>query len=236
MAKLNYGELYRAVRDFNKTIRELQRANKDLDLPSYKDYKYVKQGIQTKQELNVVINRLKKFQIKSAEEVIELAKRQLDYDRVKALKNLQSQKRAKIRDIKKKQGSFGMQDKDLMILKGEIKAVRQATISSEKLDRIRFLASAKSNQNLTKLKIYKENMKKAIAQNFDLLEDEMLYKQTMAKINELDDSEFYELVKDDENIRDAKTYYVDKSFQKLKKLAMKLGVYGIEDVELNVKE
>ena len=41
MAKLNYGELYRAVRDFNKTIRELQRANKDLDLPSYKDYKYV---------------------------------------------------------------------------------------------------------------------------------------------------------------------------------------------------
>ena len=29
MAKLNYGELYRAVRDFNKTIRELQRANKD---------------------------------------------------------------------------------------------------------------------------------------------------------------------------------------------------------------
>ena len=56
MAKLNYGELYRAVRDFNKTIRELQKANKDLDLPSYKDYKYVKQGIQTKQELNVVIN------------------------------------------------------------------------------------------------------------------------------------------------------------------------------------
>ena len=44
------------------------------------------------------------------------------------------------------------------------------------------------------------------------------------------------IVEDDENIRDAKTYYVDKSFQKLKKLAMKLGVHGIEDVELNVKE
>lgn len=236
MAKLNYGELYRAVRDFNKTIRELQKANKDLDLPSYKDYKYLKQGIQTKQELNVVVNRLKKYKDKSAEEVIEIAQKQLNYDRAKALKTLEAQKRARRKDIKAKQGSFGMNDQDLMILKGEMKAVRKATISSEKLDRIRFLASSRSNRYYSNLKVYKENMKKAIAQNFDMLEDQMLYKQVMAKINQLSDGQFYELVKDDENVRDAKTYYVDKSFQKLKKLAMKLGVHGIEDVELNVKE
>lgn len=57
----DYLSLGRAVANFNKKINELQKQEKKLYLPELKSYKDIKENIQTRQELNRVINSLKRF-------------------------------------------------------------------------------------------------------------------------------------------------------------------------------
>lgn len=57
----DYLSLGRAVANFNKKINELQKEEKKLYLPETKNYKEIKQNIQTRNELNRIINSLKRF-------------------------------------------------------------------------------------------------------------------------------------------------------------------------------
>lgn len=62
-------KLSRAVRDFNKKVRELKREENKLYLPEEIEYKDTKQNISTRRELNRIINSLKRFQREGAEEL-----------------------------------------------------------------------------------------------------------------------------------------------------------------------
>lgn len=62
-------KLSRAVRDFNKKVRELKKEENKLYLPEEIEYKDTKQNITTRRELNRVINSLKRFQREGAEEL-----------------------------------------------------------------------------------------------------------------------------------------------------------------------
>lgn len=61
--------LGRAVANFNKKINELNKEENKNYLPNVLDYKVVKQGITTRNELKRVINSLRRFNQKGAEEL-----------------------------------------------------------------------------------------------------------------------------------------------------------------------
>lgn len=65
----DYLSLGRAVANFNKKINKLNKEEKKLYLPELKNYKDIKENIQTRQELNRVINSLKRFSKKGAEDL-----------------------------------------------------------------------------------------------------------------------------------------------------------------------
>lgn len=65
----DYLSLGKAVANFNKKINELQSEEKKLYLPELKNYKDIKENIQTRQELNRVIKSLKRFSKEGAEEL-----------------------------------------------------------------------------------------------------------------------------------------------------------------------
>lgn len=67
----DYIRLGRAVSDFNKKINELQQEENKLYLPTPLSYSNVKENITTRQELNRMINSLRRFQQEDAGELYE---------------------------------------------------------------------------------------------------------------------------------------------------------------------
>lgn len=65
--KQDYLSLGRAVSNFNKKINELQKEEKKLYLPETISYKDIKSKIYTRNELNRIINSLKRFSKPGAE-------------------------------------------------------------------------------------------------------------------------------------------------------------------------
>lgn len=66
------GKLSSAVSRFNKTIKKLESAESDLVLPDIVDYKELKSGITTRQELNRMIGSLRRFTVPSKQKAIKL--------------------------------------------------------------------------------------------------------------------------------------------------------------------
>lgn len=63
----DFSRLGRAISDFNKKIRELQSEENKLYLPEELNYREAKEDIKTRNELNRLINSLKRFQRPGAE-------------------------------------------------------------------------------------------------------------------------------------------------------------------------
>lgn len=67
----DYIKLGKAVSDFNKKVKELQKIEDRSVLPALERYNYYKTGIQTRKEFNRVINSLRSFLKEGAEEIVE---------------------------------------------------------------------------------------------------------------------------------------------------------------------
>jgi hypothetical protein len=67
----DYIKLGRAVSNFNKKINSLQREENKMYLPEILNYKDIKADITTRQELNRMINSLRRFQQEDASELYE---------------------------------------------------------------------------------------------------------------------------------------------------------------------
>lgn len=67
----DYLTLGRAVAQFNRKINELNKEEKKLYLPENITYSNVKEGIQTRAELNRVINSLRRFSKQGAEDLFQ---------------------------------------------------------------------------------------------------------------------------------------------------------------------
>ena len=65
----DYVKLGRAVSDFNKKINQLNAEERRLYLPDLVDYKVAKEEILTRQDLNRMINSLRRFKEEGAEEL-----------------------------------------------------------------------------------------------------------------------------------------------------------------------
>lgn len=65
----DYITLGKAVAGFNRKINELNQEEKRLYLPEIMKYKDLKENITTRQELNRIINNLRKFNVEGAEDL-----------------------------------------------------------------------------------------------------------------------------------------------------------------------
>lgn len=191
--------LGRAISKFNKTINEIEVDEKDV-LPELKNFKELKQTINSRKELNRVINALNRANVdnltktkeySSGEEITVWEYQEINKAMKRAMRNLESERAS----ILSGRESIGMGDERL----SEIKAIES---SLEKLDtktgrdfdtlKNRILSLGRSDYKITRDKQFQENFYKALEgisnfQNYDVL------KRELDKIK--NPSKFYDYVK-----------------------------------------
>lgn len=191
--------LGRAISKFNKTINEIEVDERDV-LPELRNFKELKQTINSRKELNRVINALnrantenltKTFEYSSGEAITQWEHQEINKAMKRTLRNLESERAS----ILSGRESIGMGDERL----SEIKAIEA---SLEKLDtktgrafddlKDRIFSLGRSDYKITKDKQFQENFYKALEgisnfQNYEVL------KRELDKIK--NPSKFYDYVK-----------------------------------------
>lgn len=177
--------LGRAISKFNKTINEIEVDERDV-LPELRNFKELKQTINSRKELNRIINALnrantenltKTFEYSSGEAITQWEHQEINKAMKRTLRNLESERAS----ILSGRESIGMGDERL----SEIKAIEA---SLEKLDtktgrafddlKSRIFSLGRSDYKITKDKQFQENFYKALEgisnfQNYDVLKHEL---------------------------------------------------------------
>lgn len=238
----DYARLSYWVRKFNSKIKELEREEKKLYLPSLLTYKEVKSQILTRQELNRTINSLKRFQRKGAEDIrITEGGEKLSNWEYKELKILQ---RASSRHLRSEIQS--LKHDGVPYITSEERQLRATINNIMKLDnaqkadfhriKSRILFIGRSDYEYKKAVIWRENYLKTI-QNFSGYKG---YDKLMEVVNSFSDPvKFFNFIKDRTEvlISDYLHFLSDKSMKQAQfnQLLRELGI-DIEDTEEDLLE
>ena len=219
--KGDYITLGKAVSQFNRKINELQKEETRTYLPELIDYKDIKENITTRNELNRIINSLRRFKKEGEEELTKWE-----------IKELRIQKSIKKRRLKAelKELEKPLESGFSMVQMGSQRA-RKIVAELKNLDQLEYKKGydfKRQKQNLkstgtsdyqmkrsiTYKKNYIENMKKySHLKNYEILKNKM-----ESFVNPFD---FYEYVKDKELIKDltyqSDEYYTQEEFNEFLK-------------------
>ena len=217
--KKDYIRLGKAVSDFNKKIKELQ-VNENINyLPNLEEYSEVKKTIATRQELNRVINSLRRFQKEGAEDLYKTEAgeeltiweyNELNRLRKQAIKRLNEEKAPLEEPISSGFSKAQMGSSEYKRLQANIENISKLEelkgyeFQSLK-QRLRFIGA--SDYVYKKAVIYKQNYLEELEKyssfdNYDLL---------IKKINNLSPERFYEVMSATELTKDL-TYQSDQMF------------------------
>lgn len=209
--KGDYIRLGRAISKFNKMINEIEVDEKDV-LPEMRNYKELKESINSRKELNRVINALNRANVDSLTQTREYASGEeitrWEYNEInkamrRAMRNLESERAG----ILAGRESIGMGEERL----SEIKAIERSfeTLGERKgseFERIkeRIFSLGRSDYKITRDKQFRENFYTALEgisnfQNYDILKHEL------DKIK--NPSKFYEYVKKSPVLMDLFLWY-----------------------------
>lgn len=160
------GKLSSAVRQFNKTIKKLESAESDLVLPDVVDYKELKSGITTRQELNRMIGSLRRFTNPAKQKAIKLDSgieiTAWEYTELKA-----ERRRAEKRltgELFGLEATLGTGNKRINEIRGTIASLQKLeTATGEDFKRIRerIKVQGTSDFNRKKAKTFQDNFIKA---------------------------------------------------------------------------
>lgn len=160
------GKLSSAVSRFNKTIKKLESAESDLVLPDVVDYKELKSGITTRQELNRMIGSLRRFTVPSKQKAIKLDSgieiTAWEYTELKA-----ERRRAEKRltgELFGLEATLGTGNKRINEIRGTIASLQKLeTATGEDFKRIRerIKVQGTSDFNRKKAKTFQDNFIKA---------------------------------------------------------------------------
>lgn len=160
------GKLSSAVRMFNKTIKKLESAESDLVLPDVVDYKELKSGITTRQELNRLIGSLRRFTKPAKQKAIKLDSgieiTAWEYTELKA-----ERRRAEKRltgELFGLEATLGTGNKRINEIRGTIASLQKLeTATGEDFKRIRerIKVQGTSDFNRKKAKTFQDNFIKA---------------------------------------------------------------------------
>ena len=210
----DYASLSHAVREFNKTIRELESLDKNV-LPPEFTYKELKDTIYSRKELNRVIKALRRFKKDSQQRVIKLASGQeLTQWELSELKK--SQKRA-ISQIQEK--ARGIVESDVNVM-GDVE-FRQLLRTKESIEDLfnrtgsefrrtakRTLSWGKYDYDLWKADIYRKNYMNSL----QMMSEYDNYEKLVNKLNSIENPiKFYEFIQRSDILQDLFLYYKDKA-------------------------
>lgn len=160
------GKLSSAVSRFNKTIKKLESAESDLVLPDVVDYKELKSGITTRQELNRMIGSLRRFTVPSKQKAVTLDSgieiTAWEYTELKA-----ERRRAEKRltgELFGLEATLGTGNKRINEIRGTIASLQKLeTATGEDFKRIRerIKVQGTSDFNRKKAKTFQDNFIKA---------------------------------------------------------------------------
>lgn len=160
------GKLSSAVSMFNKTIKKLESAESDLVLPDVVDYKELKSGITTRQELNRIIGSLRRFTNPAKQKAIKLDSgieiTAWEYTELKA-----ERRRAEKRltgELFGLEATLGTGNKRINEIRGTIASLQKLeTATGEDFKRIRerIKVQGTSDFNRKKAKTFQDNFIKA---------------------------------------------------------------------------
>ena len=163
----DYGNLKKAINQFNKNVKKLESVESDLILPDVVSYKDVKAEITTRQELNRIIGSLRRFSVPSKQKAVKLDSgieiTNWEYTELKS-----ARKRAERRLISELSGleatsSFGTGNKRIHEIRSTLKSIEKLETSKDNFDRIRKRIKylGVSDFDFKKAKQFQENFIKA---------------------------------------------------------------------------
>lgn len=210
----DYATLSHAVREFNKTVRELESLDKNV-LPPEFNYKELKDTIYSRKELNRVLKSLRRFGRESQQRVIDLPSgegitkwelSELSKAQTRAIEQVQTQARGIIESDINVMGD--VEFKQLMRTKESIEDLFNRTGADFRRTAKRTLSWGKPDYELWRAQIYKDNFMNALQQmsnydNYDVL---------LKKLEKLENPiKFYEYVQQSDILQDLFLYYKDKA-------------------------
>lgn len=213
----DYIKLGRAVADFNKKVNKLQAEENKLYLPSLIDYKEAKENITTRQELNRVVNSLRRFNREGAEELYttEAGEQMTKWER----KEFSIQKGIATRNINRElkpyievgesgfsRAQMGSNEaKELIRTLESFKNIETASKETLKNMKTRLKIFGASDYDMKKAMIYKENYMTMLEKTYANFEN---YDKLVEKLNSYENPlAFWEFIKDYELLRDIEYMY-----------------------------
>ena len=207
----DYIRLGRAISEFNKTISEIEVDERSV-LPDLQNYKEIKSNINSRKELNRVINSLKRANVRNltstrtyagGEEVTLWEYNEINKATRRAMRNLEGERAS----ILSSRESIGMGDERLSEIKTIEKSIDSLDVKhGSAFERIkqRIFSLGKSDYKLTRDKQFQENFYKALEgvsnfQNYDVL------KKALDKIK--NPSKFYDYVRKSPVLMDLFLWY-----------------------------
>lgn len=210
----DYGKLSYAVRQFNKTVRELESLDKNV-LPPEFTYKELKDTIYSRRELNRVLKSLRRFGRESQQKIVELPSgegitkwelSELSKAQTRAIEQVQQQARGIIESDVNVMGD--VEFKQLMRTKQSIEDLFNRTGSEFRRTAKRTLRWGKSDFELWRASVYRKNFMSALSEmanydNYDVL---------LKKLEKIENPiKFYEYVQQSDILSDLFLFYKDKA-------------------------
>ena len=210
----DYATLSHAVRQFNKTVRELESLDKNV-LPPEFTYKELKDTIYSRRELNRILKSLRRFGRESQQRVIELpAGEQLTQWEYSELKKAQKRAIGTIQEqaweiIDSDRNVIGdLEFKQLMRTKESIEDLFNRLGSEFRRTAKRTLSWGKSDFELWRASIYRKNFMSSLSEMANYDNYELLVK----KLNSIENPiKFYEYIQQSDILSDLFLYYNDKA-------------------------
>lgn len=237
----DYIKLGKAVSDFNRKINELQAEERKLYLPENIEYKEIKESITTRNELNRILNSLRRFKREGAEELYttqageEMTKwerRELGIQSRIAQNRLRNELKELNRPLENGYSRAEMGSLRVREIESQIKNLKQ--IETKKgyefkrlSDRIKNIGT--SDYVMKKAIVYRDNYLREM-EKYSHFEN---YDKLINKLKSISNPvSFFDFVSKNELTQDL-TYQSDQYYsqQEFNRFIEELGIEDIEDVE-----
>lgn len=196
-------KLSRAVRDFNKKVKELDNLSEENYLPDLKEYKDLKERIVSRKELNRVIKSLKRFNqerqqemiiTEGGQEITRWEQREINLAERRAISNLTVEK-WKLDTSRTNIGMGDKRSKEIDATLESFEKLRTTKGSEFKRVKNRVLTEGTSDRELYKAKVFQQNFYTALEDlknydNYELLKKELdKYKNPISFYNKIKDND-----------------------------------------------
>ena len=208
----DYARLSYAVRQFNKTIDKLNNIDRNI-LPEEMNYKELRDNIYSRNELNRIVNSLKRFSKESQQQVVKIPSgeeltrwevSELKKAQKRAVSNIQGKMREIVEDMTNVMGDT--EYKRLKRTKASIEDLFNRSGNEFERTGRRTLSWGRKDYDLYRAEIFRDNFMKSLKKmsNFDN------YDVLVAKLEKIENPiRFYEYIEKSDILSDLFLYYND---------------------------